>query len=420
MAKDSLLTLPSSISLLGHCFVDLCEGGKWTEAYLVQPGAVQSFLVSALSPEGNLFFNLTLAPFRTKLPRPLLDNQAFCVAICTLPDLFLSNEISSFFERAHDCTEEAYVQMYAGYLPMQFYLNHDLTEYQTALCCFFDRVDFLTSETLTRVWPSVCACELLLFNPFPLQYKRLLVCHLRAISKTNSPFAIVNSFPMVSKWISAICCQSSRERNWDDWEVYGQAAEAYITHCIQTAHFEDAIQTLSIAVECARKRINSPKWLFATLPYLSPYFDDFPEHAGAQAHVLQYLLSEDLVTAADIVESRLLSVRTATLLCSQAAATLVHWAVSHSDFRSYLADCVPNFPIFSSKALERLLNSLNEDDEYKLCRALRCRPVLVPLEGRTQVQRVLLVLRHEAIWIALKALRLPKSLIRNLVVEMLD
>jgi len=418
-----------STPLQDSTFVDFNEAGLWSDGYLFQAAHPCSYVYSLLSPDGNLVSNDSIAPFRSQTNRSILADPAFVAMMQSLGDLHYMRTIMEFVSGEREFSEENFVQIYAGLLPISlsvqnnlYTTNHQLDQnFHTVFLRFYEWVGFLTDKAVARVWPGFWAAELLYIeNCHYREHEVLLFEHLKALATENCPPCMLASFPFLR-------ISTNVDQYWEakynfpyDWGLLGAAAKAYLHYCIRSVKIDQAIKTLALAIRCsAVKSPFSLREFVDTVHDLSSFFPEFPENYSEKAEIINYLLtppSGPVLSLEDILADQMLDSPTYQELIQQypqAAAKLVTLSVSKANLLLFITSSIPDFPTTSSQSLSCLLSRLTGEEQFEVCWALKGKRVLGELERLGTVRRVRRLQRMVVVWTALvkKRIRLPKCLI---------
>lgn len=374
-------------------FVDLYELDSWSQGYLIQLSSPCSYVLSACFPDGNSVDNTLIAPFRTKSNANVLRNKHFWQEIHGNWAFGFAEKMQNWDFDRENGAEEEYVQIYAGYLPVEVskadYSRFPI--YNKALCGFYRALPHTSPAAVNRVWPVVLETELCYLDFPGSNVHNLLDLHMKSIAEASAPLCIVASFPVIRPQIGYdLTCPPFFSYSW---ETYSRAAKAHMTYSINTVNMREAICRLSDALLAfTHMKFASPDWLLEELPRISTFFGDFPEYATEKAVILNYLLTVFIPPASEelLMELELLDEGTISKVCELfplSAVNLVKFTEENAYFCRYMERKLPTFPAFCVNSLEKLLDNLPFEEEYKVCRMLRRKPLLLQLESRHVVQK---------------------------------
>lgn len=433
-----VLIIPMSTSLQDDTFVDVNEAGIWSEGYLIQASYPHSYVLSSLFPDGNLVDNDHIAPFRTRTNRSIFSNFRFVDLMKAAGDLQHIQKIELFILGESEFSEDNFVQVFAGALPMSLSIQSNpdrlVKEPLSYTLCrgfaqFYNWLSFAKDETRVRVWPSFWAAEQLFFevNNIQEECQSLIYLHLQALADENCSLCILNSFPEIRARTAIDLRAKDKGLHWSfpyDLEVCGNAAKTYLSYCIRCVKYDEAIKAAALMIRCsvATKR-NSVSSFVDILHELSSFFPIFPQLYQEKAEMLYYILKAEaspVLNIEDILGDQILDEATFEELSREypsAAAVFVQMSVSKASFLVSVSSKIPEFPAFSSSALNNLLRKLTFKEQFEVCWALKGKRVLSELEWHRAVIKTRKKQRMQVIWTALVKRRvpLPKVLIWEII-----
>lgn len=420
-----------------YTFVDFSEGGIWSEGYLLQSSYPYSYVLSSLSPDGNLVDNEYIAPFRSRTNRSILSNFNFVDLMHAAGDLQYMQKIELFVRGENEFSEDNFVQIFAGVLPISLSIHSHPRAiareplsytFSKAFSLFYEWLSFVTDATRARVWPSFWAAEQLYFNANhnASECEHLIYLHLQALADENCSPCLLSSFPNIRARTNIdLYDRASRlDRGFPyNVKVCGNAAKTYLSYCIRSVKYDEAIKAAALALRCCVATRNSVSSFVDILHELSSFFPNFPARYQEKAEMLNYILTArtgPVLNIEDILGDQMLDEATFEELSKEypsATAVFIRMSASKASTLVSISCTIPNFPAFSSPALKALLRELSDKEQFEVCWALKGKRVLSELEGHRAVMKTRKRQRMLVVWTALvkKVIPLPKVLILEII-----